>query len=219
VDRRTQEEWENNYTAEYQRAWDEANRKWYPYRIAGILDSQMVQAYTSSTVDEIMNHCRSSLRQQLVEQFINERMTSEICRAVERRNMSEARYDTDWGFRVKSRGEQAIANALRFYTIAYGSTGECERINLLYEPLLRIPDENRIVMPDFVIPEYGVIIEYAGIEDRNYRVGLFLKTDAFKRLGIPIVVIGPGDLENVGRVLSQKLKFYFNLTKSERSPF
>ena len=219
VDRLTQEEWQKSYAAEYQRACDEANEKWYPYRIAGVLDSQEVQAYASGTVDEIMNHWQSSLRLQIVEQFINERMTSEICRAMERRDMSETRYDTDWGFRVKSRGEQAVANALRFYTITYGSTGECQRINLLYEPLLRIPDENRIVIPDFVIPEYGVIIEYAGVEDRNYRVGLILKTDAFKRLGIPIVVIGPGDLQDISRVLSQKLKFYFNLNKSETSPF
>jgi hypothetical protein len=89
--------------------------------------------------------------------------------------MHEPRYETEWGFRVKSRGEQAIANALRFYTITYPSTGECKRINLLYEPLFRILDENRIVIPDFVIPEYGVIIEYAGLEERNYKVGLILK--------------------------------------------
>jgi hypothetical protein len=219
VDRRTQEEWEKSYAAQYQRAWDEANRKWYPYRVAGVLDSEMVQAHASSTVDEIMNHWQSSLRQQIVEQFINERMTSEICRAMGRRDMYETRYDTDWGFRVKSRGEQAIANALRFYTITYRDTGECQRISLLYEPLFRIPDENRIVIPDFVIPEYGVIIEYAGVEERNYKVGLILKIDAFKRLGIPVVVMVPGDLQDGSRALHQKIKFYFNLNASETRPF
>ena len=34
VDRRTDYEWEKDYQAEYQRAWDEANKKWYPYHAA-----------------------------------------------------------------------------------------------------------------------------------------------------------------------------------------
>jgi len=57
--------------------------------------------------------------------------------------MLEPRYETEWGFRVKSKGEQAIANALRFYTITDPNTLECKRITLLYEPLFRIPDTNK----------------------------------------------------------------------------
>jgi len=70
-------------------------------------------------------------------------MLPEVNKALQRRAMLEPRYETEWGFRVKSKGEQAIANALRFYTITDPNTLECKRITLLYEPLFRIPDTNK----------------------------------------------------------------------------
>ena len=123
------------------------------------------------------------------------------------------------GFRVKSRGEQLIANALRFYTITNQDTGECKRVTLLYEPLFRIPDESRVIIPDFAIPEYCLIIEYAGLEERNYKVGLFMKMEAIRKLGFPFIIMRPEDLDDVRRSLKQKLKFYFDFEMSETEPF
>ena len=133
--------------------------------------------------------------------------------------MLDPAYETEWGFRVKSKGEKAIANALRFYTFTDQSTGACNRVTLLYEPLFRIPEENRVIIPDFVVPEYCLIIEYAGLDERNYKFGLFMKIEAVRKLGFPIVIIKPEDLDDLEKVLKQKLKFYFNFAVSQTKPF
>jgi hypothetical protein len=134
---------------------------------------------------------------------------SEINKALQRRAMTEPPYDPEWGFRVKSKGEQAIANALRFYTFTDRSSGKCQRITLLYEPFFRIPEENRVIIPDFVIPEYCLIIEYARLEERSYKFGLFMKVEPLRKLGLP-VIIRPEDLDHVEKSLNEKLKFYFD---------
>jgi hypothetical protein len=146
-------------------------------------------------------------------------MLGEVNKAFERRAMLEPAYETEWGFRVKSKGEQEVANALRFYTFTDQSTGACNRVTLLYEPVFRIPEENRIIIPDFVVPEYCLIIEYAGLEERNYKFGLFMKMKAVRKLGFPFVIIRPEDLDDLGKSLRQKLKFYFDLTVSQTKPF
>jgi hypothetical protein len=142
-----------------------------------------------------------------------------VNKALERRAMLEPKYDPEWAFRVKSRGEQAVANALRFYTIKSPSTGESKRVTLLYEPLFRVPEEKRVIIPDFAIPEYCPIIEYAGLEERNYKVGLFMKMEAVRKLGFPFIIMRPEDLDDVQRSLNQKLQFYFDFATSETKPF
>ena len=218
LDRLAENEFKANYHEEYRRASAQAEEKWNPYRVADILDDQHIDMYQHSEIDSILNNRWSELRNQVRARHINE-VLPEVNKAFERRAMLEPRYETEWGFRVKSKGEQAIANALRFYTITYTNTHECKRITLLYEPLFRIPEENRINIPDFAVPEYGLIIEYAGLEERNYKIGLYMKMCAFRKLGFPFVIMTPEDLDDVRKSLAQKLKFYYDLTISETKPF
>ena len=68
--------------------------------------------------------------------------------------------------------------------------------------------ENCVIIPDFVIADYCVIIACAGLlEERNYKVGLWLKEDALRKLGFPIVILRPEDLTD----------FHVSLTKNSAS--
>jgi hypothetical protein len=218
LDRVAEDEFKANYQEEYKKACAEAEEKWYPYRAAEIFDDQLNDLYEQSEVDSIIKNRWSELRNQTRERYINA-MLPEVNKALERRAMLEPTYETEWGFRVKSKGEQAIANALRFYTYTDRSTSECRRVTLLYEPLFRIPDENRVIIPDFAVPEYCLIIEYAGLEERNYKFGLFMKMEAVRKLGFPFVIIRPEDLADLGKSLNRKLKFYFDFAVSQTKPF
>jgi hypothetical protein len=218
LDRVAEDEFRANYHQEYEKACAQAEEKWYPYRAAGILDGQLVEAYQHSEIDSIIKRRWSDLRSQARERHVNT-MRGEVNKALQRRTMLEPAYVTEWGFRVKSKGEQAIANALWFYMFTDRSTLECNRVTLLYEPLFRIPAENRVIIPDFVVPEYCLIIEYAGLEERNYKFGLFMKMEAVRKLGFPFVIIRPEDLDDLGKSLNQKLSFYFDFTVAQTKPF
>jgi hypothetical protein len=203
-----------NYALEYDKACREAEERWYPYRAAEIFDDFQVNHYESNEVDSILKKRWSDLRQQVSATYFNGTILPEINQALQRREILQPRYQTDWGFRVKSKGEQIIANALKRYRLI-NETGAHRQITLLYEPLFRIPDENRVIIPDFVIPEYCLIVEYAGLEERNYKVGLWLKTDAIRKLGFPLVILRPEDLTDVKKSFNQKLCFYFGLCTVE----
>ena len=184
------DEW--NYAVEHDKACRDAEEKWYPYRAAEIFDDWQVDAYESGEVETILKKRWSDLRQQVSVTYFNETLIPEINKALNRRELSQPKYQTDWGFRVKSKAEQLIANALRRYVLINEATGEHRRITVLYEPLFRVPDESRVIIPDFVIPEYCMIVEYAGLlEERNYKVGLWLKEDAMRRLGFRIILLRP----------------------------
>jgi hypothetical protein len=142
LDRAVEDEFRANYQEEYERACAQAEEEWYPYRAAEIFDDLHVDMYEHSEIDSILKNRWSELRDQMRTRYINA-MLPEVNKALQRRAMLEPRYETEWGFRVKSKGEQAIANALRFYTITDPNTLECKRITLLYEPLFRIPDTNK----------------------------------------------------------------------------
>jgi hypothetical protein len=142
LDRAVEDEFRANYQEEYERACAQAEEEWYPYRAAETFDDLHVDMYEHSEIDSILKNRWSELRDQMRTRYINA-MLPEVNKALQRRAMLEPRYETEWGFRVKSKGEQAIANALRFYTITHPNTLECKRITLLYEPLFRIPDTNK----------------------------------------------------------------------------
>jgi len=142
LDRAVEDEFRANYQEEYERACAQAEEEWYPYRAAEIFDDLHVDMYEHSEIDSILKNRWSELRDQMRTRYINA-MLPEVNKALQRRAMLEPRYETEWGFRVKSKGEQAIANALRFYTITHPNTLECKRITILYEPLFRIPDTNK----------------------------------------------------------------------------
>jgi hypothetical protein len=218
LDRLAEDEFRANYQRDYKNACAQAEAKWYPYRVAGIFDGQLNDLYERSEIDSVIKKRWSELRNQTKERHVKA-ILSEVNKAFERRAMLEPAYETEWGFRVKSKGEKEVANALRFYTFTDQSTGECNRVTLLYEPLFRIPEENRVIIPDFVVPEYCLIIEFAGFAERNYQFGLFMKIEAVRKLGFPIVIIKPEDLNDLEKLLHQKLKFYFNLAVSQTKPF
>jgi len=217
LDKVAEDEFKANYQEEYEKACAEAEAKWYAYRGA-VFSEDESDLYERSEINSIIEKRWSELRNQTRERYINA-MLPEVNKALERRAMIEPTYETEWGFRVKSKGEQAIANALRFYTYTDQNTSECKRVTLLYEPLFRIPDENRVIIPDFAVPEYCLIIEYAGLEERNYKFGLFMKTEAVRKLGFPFVIIRPEDLADLGKSLNGKLKFYFDFAVSQTKPF
>lgn len=218
LDKVAEDEFKANYQEQYEKACAQAEEKRYPYRAAGIFDDQINDMYEQSEIDSIIKKRWSDLRNQTRERYINA-MLPEVNKALQRRTMLEPTYETEWGFRVKSKGEQAIANALRFYTHTDLNTSECSRVTLLYEPLFRIPEENRVIIPDFVVPEYCLIIEYAGLGERNYKFGLFMKMEAVRKLGFPFVIIRPEDLDDLGKSLNRKLKFYFDFAVSQTKPF
>lgn len=62
-------------------------------------------------------------------------------------------------------------------------------------------------------------MEYAGLEERNYKFGLFMKMEAVRKLGFPFLIIRPEDLADLGKSLNQKLKFYFDFAVSQTKPF
>jgi hypothetical protein len=129
LDRAVEDEFRANYQEEYERACAQAEEEWYPYRAAEIFDDLHVDMYEHSEIDSILKNRWSELRDQMRTRYINA-MLPEVNKALQRRAMLEPRYETEWGFRVKSKGEQAIANALRFYTITDPNTLECKRITL-----------------------------------------------------------------------------------------
>ena len=133
LDRATEDEFRVNYQQEYQKACAQAEDKWYPYRAAGIFGEEIMHLYEQSEIDGILEKRRVELRNEIEARYVNG-ILSEVNKAFERRAMREPTYETEWGFRVKSRGEQAVANALRFYTFTKRNTGECKRVTLLYEP-------------------------------------------------------------------------------------
>jgi hypothetical protein len=206
-----------NDALERDKARREAEEKWYPYRAAEIFDNFQVNHYESNEVDSILKNRWSDLRQQVFATYYNGTILPEINQAFRRREILQPTYQTNWGFPVKSKGEQAIANALKYYRLMNEETGEYRQITVLYEPLFRIPDENRVIIPDFVIPEYCCIVEYVGLEERSssYKIGVWLKTDAIRKLRFPLVILRPEDLTDVNKSLNQKLRFYFDLCALE----
>jgi hypothetical protein len=218
LDKLAEDEFRVNYQQEYKKALKQAEDEWYPYRAAGILGNEELDLWEDSEVKRILRHRRSEYGREATEKYLNA-IIDEVNKAFQRRALSNPTYDTEWGFRVKSKGEQLLANALRFYTFTDRTSGECNRVALLYEPFFRIPEENRIIIPDFVIPEYCLVIEYAGLEERSYKFGLHMKMEAINKLGFPFVIIRPGDLDDLPKTLNQKLKFYFDLMQSDTKPF
>jgi hypothetical protein len=93
----------------------------------------------------------------------------------------------------KSAGERRIAELLNKYGIDFK-----------YEPPVAVQDHQnklRIWYPDFFLPEYGIYLEFNGLEGNpNYDNGIMLKDSAYKKNGIDIIGITPsiqnGKLEN-----------------------
>lgn len=211
IDRLTEEEFRTSHHQEYRKACEQAEEKWYPYHAAEVFDEIQLYQYKSYDVDDFLRKRWRVLKEQARQRYIDE-IKREISRAVKRREELRPKYPTTSGFLVKSQGEQVVANALFEFKQAVKQEGG-KKITFLYEPLLRIPEEHQIIVPDFVFLEICLVVEYAGLSERNYKVGLMLKIDALRKLGVPVIVVRPEDLNDVKKALSQKLRFYFGLGK------
>ena len=87
---------------------------------------------------------------------------------------------------LKSVGEQRIADFLDRHGIKY-----------IYEPPTAVTQhgKTRLWYPDFLLPEYGLYIEYYGrIGDPDYDRGILEKTAAYEASGLEVIPIYPHHL-------------------------
>ena len=112
------------------------------------------------------------------------------------------------GQRGKSEGERQIERLLRKCGLAYR-----------YEYPLAVVErgKTRIWYPDFFLPEYGIIIEYAGLNGAEYEARLRYKRAVYEEMGIPAIFLSPesfrgywparllGEIEDVERRRYEKL--------------
>lgn len=105
------------------------------------------------------------------------------------------------GIRVRSKGEQQIANFLFEQEIEY-----------LYEPLFLFGDIH--IHPDFYLYEYGVFIEYFGVENNiEYDKYKKLKLELYEKIGIKVIVLLPEEINHFGAYI--RTDFY----KFTKEPF
>jgi hypothetical protein len=96
----------------------------------------------------------------------------------------------------KSEGERQIQRFLRRCGLVYR-----------YEYPLAVVErgKTRICYPDSVLPEYGITIEYAGLNGEEYEVGLRYKKSVYEELGIPARCVYPDSFRGYwpGRLLAE----------------
>ena len=86
----------------------------------------------------------------------------------------------------KSAGEQRIADFLDHHGIRY-----------IYEPPTAVTQhgKTRLWYPDFLLPEYGLYIEYYGrTGDPDYDRGILEKTAAYEASGLEVIPVYPHHL-------------------------
>lgn len=100
---------------------------------------------------------------------------------------SGKRYQTKRGSeKVRSRGEQQIANFLYEQEIKY-----------VYEPLLIIGEEK--ARPDFYLYEYGIFIEYLGMQgNKEYDEQTERKLALYEKYGIKVITLFPQEFDHFG---------------------
>jgi len=84
--------------------------------------------------------------------------------------------------RGKSEGERQIERLLRKCGLVYR-----------YEYPLAVVErgKTRIWYPDSFLPEYGIIIEYAGLNGAEYEARLRYKAAVYQDMGIPAIFLCP----------------------------
>jgi len=82
----------------------------------------------------------------------------------------------------KSEGEKQIERLLRRCGLVYR-----------YEYPLAVVErgKTRIWYPDFFLPEYGIIIEYGGLDGEGYKAGVRYKKSVYEELGLPAIFVYP----------------------------
>jgi hypothetical protein len=119
---------------------------------------------------------------------------------------------------MKSKGERAIAEILEKYNV-----------NFVYEHPLLIKEKKendteklRIWYPDFWLPQYSIVIEYFGMNTREYLKGKEAKMDAYKKLDIDCIPVYPKTLGkdlksylliNIKKLINEKVRHFENRNK------
>ncbi len=110
-------------------------------------------------------------------------------------NPSNPKFRTKQGFKVRSRGEQQIANFLHD-----------NKIKSSYEtkPLL-FPKEGQICVPDFFLQKYKMYIEFYGGHPKAWKKKV-MKNKLYKKHKIPCIFITPAELRDLNNYLIEELK-------------
>jgi hypothetical protein len=109
-------------------------------------------------------------------------------------NPASPRFRTKQGFKVRSRGEQEIANFLFK-----------NKINSQYESkTLIFKEEGQICVPDFWLPQYKIYIEFYGGFPKSWKKKV-MKNMLYAKHKIPCIFITPGELRDLDRYLLGEL--------------
>ena len=101
-------------------------------------------------------------------------------------NPALPQFKTKQGFKVRSRGEQTIANFLHD-----------NKIKAFYEKkVLIFKEEGQICVPDFWLPHYKTYIEFYGGHPKAWKKKV-LKNKLYKKHKIPCIFITPAELRDL----------------------
>ncbi|HUG09932.1 MAG TPA: HEAT repeat domain-containing protein [Opitutaceae bacterium] len=100
------------------------------------------------------------------------------------------------GTLVQSDGERLIADWLSAHSIAYRYD---ERFRIL---------SGHAVRPDFFLPEFGVYIEYWGMDTADYKIGMLKKQQLYQQEGKRVISLYPEDKPRLDSILRSKLSFF-----------
>lgn len=114
-------------------------------------------------------------------------------------NPSYPRFRTKQNFRVRSRGEQKIANFLHD-----------NKIKSLYEaePLI-FEKEGQICIPDFYLPSYKIYIEFYGGHPKAWKKKV-MKNKLYKAHKIQCIFITPAELQDLDYYLIREIRYHEN---------
>ena len=98
---------------------------------------------------------------------------------------------------VRSHSEKVIADWLFMRGIRYA-----------YERPVFDSRGRRVGVPDFYLPDFGVYVEYWGLvgADRGYMRRMALKMERYRRNGVRVVSLYPGDLRDLGSTIRSRLE-------------
>ena len=109
-------------------------------------------------------------------------------------NPASPRFKTRQGFKVRSRGEQQVADFLFKNKIS----SQYESKTLIFK------EEGQICVPDFYLPQYKIYVEFYGGHPKAWKKKV-LKNKLYKKHKIPCIFITPGELGDLGKYLVGEL--------------
>lgn len=95
--------------------------------------------------------------------------------------------------------EYKVENENRYKSVGEAIIGETlqrNRINFKYEKQLLVEDKkpndtekDRLWYPDFYLEDLGIVIEYIGRDDPDYREGVERKTEIYEKIGLKVIKV------------------------------